>query len=268
MRQLLTVAVLPLLLCAVTSCTSLGFIKTKPRDNGGVFLLLAVKADANNSTQAVSRTMNILEGRCDRLGIYCKAERKDDDGANQIMLHISGAKDTERVKAVLLARGMELRPVVSPANPAPIQTYRTRAEAEAAAGATNDVMPFIEDGKADGFLVVEHAPVVTGDDVREAIPLDIRSSGRRDTTYQIDFRLRTDGAERFGRWTSTNVGRYIAIVLNGQVRTAPFIRSQINDSGVINGNFDKQQAEDIALVLMSGNLPAPVELMQEGTYKP
>jgi protein-export membrane protein SecD len=255
-----------MLVIATTSCAPFGLFRSQPRDNGGIFLLIAVKTDPNNSAQAVEQTMKIMEGRCDRLGIYCKAEREG-DAANQIMLHVSGAKDAGRAKDVLLAEGMELRPVVSPVNPAPIETYRTRSEAEKAAGATNDVMPFINDGKDEGFLVVERVPVVTGDDIRRAAPMDISPDGRV-PEYEITFNLKPEGAARFGAWTGANIGHYIAVVLNGQVRTAPFIRGQINDSGVINGRFTKQQAEDTALVLMSGNLPAPVELIQEGTYKP
>ena len=52
------------------------------------------------------------------------------------------------------------------------------------------------------------------------------------------------------------------------MRSAAFIKSQITDTGVIGGRFSKQQAEDVALVLSTGNLPAPVELVEEGTYKP
>ena len=50
--------------------------------------------------------------------------------------------------------------------------------------------------------------------------------------------------------------------------TVAFIKSQISDTGQINGHFNKQEAEDTALVLVSGNLPAPVELVEEGAYKP
>ncbi|PYT04644.1 MAG: hypothetical protein DMF65_01680 [Acidobacteria bacterium] len=265
--SLLAEAALLLSLCAATACTPLGLLRSKPRDNGGIFLLIAVRPDPNNSAQAVEQTMKVMEGRCDRFGIYCKAERQGGDAANQFMLRVSGANDTERVKAVLLAEGMELRPVVSPLYPAPIKSYRTQAEAESAAGASNDVLPFVAGDGPGVFLVVERAPVVTGDDVRNAHPLDISLPEHPDS-YEITFTLKPEGAVRFGKWTSGNISRYLAIVLNGQVRTAPFIKSQITDSGVISGHFNKQQAEDTALVLSSGNLPAPIELIQEGTYKP
>jgi preprotein translocase subunit SecD len=265
---LLAGAALLLSLCAATACAPFGLFRSQPRDNGGIFLLVAVKSDSNNSAQAVEQTMKVIEGRCDRLGIYCKAERQGGDAANQFTLRVSGAKDTERAKDVLLAEGMELRPVASLLYPAPIKTYGTRAEAESAAGASNDVLPYVGDGKGGSFLVVEHVPVVTGNDVRSAAPLDISLPEQHAPEYEITFSLRPEGAARFGAWTGANIGHYIAVVLNGQVRTAPFIRGQINDSGVINGRFTKQQAEDTALVLMSGNLPAPVELIQEGTYKP
>jgi len=255
-----------LLLCAATACAPPGLRRSQPQDKGGVLLLIAVKADADNLAQAVEQAMRVIESRCDRLGIYCKAERLG-DGANRFTLRVSGALDTERVKAILLAEGMELRPVVSPSSPAPIKSYRTRAEAEAAAGASNDVLPYAAEDGTGSFLVVERAPVVNGDDVRNAHPLDLSMPEHPDS-YEVIFSLKPDGAERFGKWTARSIGRYLAVVFNGQVRSAPFIKSQITDSGVISGHFNKQQAEDAALVLSSGNLPAPVELIQEGTYKP
>jgi preprotein translocase subunit SecD len=57
-------------------------------------------------------------------------------------------------------------------------------------------------------------------------------------------------------------------VLNKQVRSVAYVRSQISQNAQINGRFTKQQAEDIAIILMSGNLPAGVQPLEEGTYKP
>jgi preprotein translocase subunit SecD len=254
-----------LLLCASASCATPGLLRARPRDQGGVLLLIAVKAEGGDAFPAVEQTMRIMEGRCDKLGVYCKAE-PEGGGSNRFRLRVSGAKDMGRVKDILLATGMEMRPVVSPSSPAPIKSYPTRAEAEAAAGASNDVLPFVAEEGHGSFLVVERKPVVTGDDVREAHTFDLSVPER--PYYEIMFSLKPDGAERLGRWTGFNFNHYLAIILNGQVRSAPYIKSQITDSGVIEGRFNKQQAEDVALVLSTGNLPAPAELIKEEAYKP
>ena len=161
-----------------------------------------------------------------------------------------------------------MRAVVSPPSPAPVKTYRTQEEAAAAAGTDKDVLPYTEtnndsQGSGERFVVVERAPIVTGQDVREAEATPAASD--RDQ-YQINFRLNPEGADRFGRWTGANINNYLAVVLNKQVRSVPYIRSQIFDSGQINGKFTKQQAEDIAMLLMSGSFPVPVEAVEEGTY--
>lgn len=262
--SLLVAAAATLLLCAATSCLPPGLLRSQLRDRGGIFLVVAVKSDA---PQAVERTMRVMGGRCERLGVYCEAEREGGADASRFRLRVSGAQDAGRAKAVLLSEGMELRPVVSPLSPAPIKTYPTRAEAESAAGASNDVLPFVADQGRGSFLVVERAAIVTGDDVREAHPFDL-STPDYPGDYEIMFGLKPDGAHRFGDWTAGHIGSYLAIVLDGEVRSAPFIKSRIDDRGIINGRFSKQQADDISLVLSTGNLPAPVEVVQEGKYEP
>jgi preprotein translocase subunit SecD len=259
-----TAALLLLLCAATTSCLTAGMFA--PRDTGGVYIVLAVKADAPALEEAVRNALQVIEARCSALGIYCTAEREGGAGSNRIRLRVSGAKDFARVKAVLLAEGrLELRPVVSPSSPSPMQTYPTREAAEKAAGTNYDVAPFEEEGTGMVFLTVERKPVVTGLDLRSAEAASVLS-GEND--YQINFTLRPEGASRFGAWTNANIGRYIAIMLNGRVRSAPYIKGQIFDTGQITGNFTRQQAEDVALTLRSGNMPAPIEVLEEGTYKP
>lgn len=261
-RPLLPAALLALL-CTASCFTPLMY---RTQDKGGVYMVLAVKADAPALEQAVRNTTQVVEARCSSLGVYCSAERQGGAGSNRIRVRVSGAQDFERVKSVLLAEGtLELRPVVSPPSPSPLKTYPTREAAGQAAGAEHDVMPF-EDGPDASFIAVEREPVVTGLDLRDAHATSLTGQGT--DNYQIAFTLRPEGAARFGAWTGANVGRYLAVVLNGKVRSVPSIQGQITDSGQISGTFNKQQAEDIAFTLKSGGLPAPVEALEEGTYKP
>lgn len=95
-----------------------------------------------------------------------------------------------------------------------------------------------------------------------------KDAGGGTDDYLIAFTLKPVAANRFGEWTDGNVGRYLAIVLNGAVRSAPYVKSRITDSGQITGSFTKQQAEDVALTLKSGSLPTPIEVVEEGGYEP
>ncbi len=263
-RSAVPAALLSLFCAAAVACFTPAMFG--PRDRGGVYMVLAIKADGPALEQAVRNASQVIETRCSALGVYCQVERQGGEGSNRIRLRVSGAQDFERVKAVLLAEGrLELRPVISPPSPSPLKTYPTRAAAGLAAGADYDMMPF-EEGPNVTFLAVERTPVITGQDLRDARAMSRTGDGTG--VYEIAFTLGPDGAERFGVWTGANVGRYLAIVLNGEVRSVPYIQGQITDSGQISGPFDRQQAEDIALTLRSGSLPAPVEVLEEGAYKP
>ena len=101
--------------------------------------------------------------------------------------------------------------------------------------------------------------IVTGEDLRSANAV----VKERPDHYSIVFSLRSEGADRLGDWTKSHINSYLAIVLNGTVVSAPYIRGEIRDTGEINGNFSKTEAEDLALVLTAGALPAPIKLVEE-----
>jgi preprotein translocase subunit SecD len=85
----------------------------------------------------------------------------------------------------------------------------------------------------------------------------------------VGFTLNREGAIKFGRFTGENIGRRIAIVLDGKVRSAPVVQSKIpNGEGRITGMGDDVEANDLALVLRAGALPAPVSIAEERTVGP
>lgn len=263
------------LLCVNVSCgllppsaTPVPHTSTMPPDRGGVRLVLAVKAEGEALEPSVERTFAVIKNRCDHLGIFCDLRREGGAGSKRLVLRVSGALDSSRVRSALLAQGLlELRPVVSPPNPWPPVTYPTRAEALAAAGVNHDVLPYAGDDAEPGtFIVVERTRVITGQDLRDAEALS--ETSEHDGGYLIAFSLKPEGAARLGSWTEANIGRYVAVALNGEARSVPFIRSKITEDGQITGNFTKEQAEDVALTLRGGGLPAPVEVLEEGEYKP
>jgi preprotein translocase subunit SecD len=253
-----------LLLSMCMACDRMYFSQ-EPQDKGGIFLVIAVKAEGAQLEQNLTRTVEVIERRCNQLAVYCKLQR---EGGDQIMLRVSGQVSPERVKNVLLSEGLEMRAVATNPYPAPLESYPTKAEAEASAsGKDKEVMPYneAEDGgsaEKKKFVLVERTPVITGEDIRDARVISVSDN------YEVSFSLIPEGALRLQAWTRANINRYIAVVLNKEARSIAFIKSEITDSGVISGRFTKQQAEDIAHVLLTGNLPAPVEIVREGTYKP
>ncbi len=132
-----------------------------------------------------------------------------------------------------------------------------------------DVVSGVDDtgitGQAGGtvYYLVRKVAAVTGRDLRNARPtLD------ENNRPAVSFSLNQDGAAKFGRVTGENVGRQLAIVLDGRVQSAPRIESRITDEGRITGTFTQEEAQDLALVLRSGALPASLTYLEERTVGP
>ncbi len=117
----------------------------------------------------------------------------------------------------------------------------------------------------NAFVIVESPAVVDGNELRDASAVQGRAGG---SDYQISFSFKPSGAQKFGEWTGKNIGNYMAVVLNGEVKSAAYIKSQIFDSGEISGRFTKSTADDLALTLKSGALPAAIEYQEERTVGP
>ena len=114
-------------------------------------------------------------------------------------------------------------------------------------------------------MVVESPAIINGSELRSAAATQAQGGG---DSYQISFALKPSGADKFGAWTGANINEYMGVVLNDEVKSIAYIKGQIHDQGEISGRFTKQSAEDLALTLRSGALPAPIEYLEERTVGP
>jgi preprotein translocase subunit SecD len=114
-------------------------------------------------------------------------------------------------------------------------------------------------------LVLESPAIIDGSEMRDASAF---SETGGDSDYKITFSLKPGGAQKFGAWTGKNIGKSMAVVLNDEVKSVASIRGQIFESGEITGRFSKGTAEDLALTLKSGALPAKIEYQEERTVGP
>lgn len=231
---------------------------------------------------AHQQAMNIVHNRIDQLGVsepvVTGHGAKD---SYQILLQLPGQDDPERVKKLLQAESkLELRPVVGDSRQSFYPTREAAMQSPGFNAQEHEVLPYVEkmddEKPAPGqekaetpvpqrFMVVEKKSIVAGQDLRDAraVPDQYQSSN-----FQITFSLKPGGAERFGTWTGANIGKDLAIVLNGQVESAPRIQGRISDTGQITGKFSKERAEDLALTLRSGALPARIVYQEERTVGP
>jgi preprotein translocase subunit SecD len=111
--------------------------------------------------------------------------------------------------------------------------------------------------------MVRKAAAVTGRDLRSARP-----SLDENNQPAVSFSLNQEGARKFGKVTGENVGRNLAVILDGRVQLAPRIESRITSEGRITGNYTQQEAQDVALILRSGALPASLTYLEERTIGP
>ena len=113
--------------------------------------------------------------------------------------------------------------------------------------------------------IVSKRIILSGDNLLDAQP---RMNSETNETV-VSFTLDRVGAKRFGKATSANIGKQLAIVLDGKIISAPVIRDTIaSGSGQISGGFTFQSATDLALLLRSGALPAPLNIIEERTVGP
>jgi preprotein translocase subunit SecD len=232
---------------------------------------------------ATDQAYKIIDSRINAIGLAEPTlQRRGGQNSHEILLQMPGIDNPEHVKQLLAGQShLELVHIIGPPSPAPSQTYMTREEALASLNsggivpANRRVLPYKERTdeatapeqsanapKPQKWVIVESPAIIDGIDLRTAQAIPERAGGDK---YQITFSLKKAGADKFGAWTGANINEYMGVVLNDEVKSIAYIKSQIFDQGEITGNFTKTQGEDLALTLRSGALPAPIEYSEERT---
>jgi preprotein translocase subunit SecD/SecD/SecF fusion protein len=199
--------------------------------------------DIKNSSQ--DQAIEIVRRRVDEIGTNEPNILKR--GNNRILVELPGLKDPMRIKSLLgKTANLTFRFVTKNNN----ETF----------GVEN--LPY-EDG-SDEALVSKRI-ILSGENLLDAQP---QMNNQTNETV-VSFTLDRVGAKRFGKATSTGIGKQLAIVLDGKIVSAPVIRDAIvSGNGQISGNFTFQSATDLALLLRSGALPAPLNIIEERTVGP
>jgi len=243
--------------------------------NDSITWSLPTQAQARLSDSAVDQALKIIEGRINKFGVTEPTLQRIGGNSHEILLQMPGVEDPERVKNLIGSESrLEFMKVAENTNPG---GYPTEAAAIQAIGGTvppnrlvlpyterEDSSPTPQTNVPPKYIVLETPAIIDGSELRDAQPTT-KAGG---TQYDISFYLKPAGAQAFGDWTGKNIGKYLAIVLNNEVKSAPVIKGQIFDTGQIEGRFNKQQADDLSLTLKSGALPAKVTYQEERTVGP
>ncbi|HTA41708.1 MAG TPA: protein translocase subunit SecD [Bryobacteraceae bacterium] len=216
----------------------------------------------------VTQERDTIERRVNALGLTepTVQDYGAEDKRSDILVELPGIDDLAHAKE-LIGSTAQLK-IVEVKNEGP---WKTREEGMAAKGGILplgsellDWPPGVGNGSG-GWYLVSRTPVITGPDLRNArAGTDSDSPGR----WETSFSLSQDGARKFGAFTGANIGNRLAVVLDNQIVSVATIQSRIDDSGRINGLGSDQEAEDLALELRTGALPAGIQYEQERTIGP
>jgi len=214
-------------------------------------ITLARTPDAitEEATHAVEQSVEIIGRRVDELGTREPAIFRQ--GANRIVVQAAGESDPERLKEIIGKTAKLTFQMVD-------DTVTAQEAQMGRIPPGSELLPSEE----EGALLVKRRAVVTG---------EMLTSASQDFHQQtgapiVSFRFDGDGARRFGEATTQNVGKRFAIVLDGKVISAPVINVAITGgAGYIEGNFSVESANNLAILLRAGALPAELSVEQQST---
>ncbi len=199
----------------------------------------------------VDQTIEIIRSRIDTLGVAQPVVTKI--GKDRILVELPGFLDIDRAKKIIgSTASLELKLVID--SSFSLEELRKKLTED------TEILPSRE---GDEWFLLDKVPVVSGSDLKTAY-MSQDEFGRP----AVGFELKGDAADRFAEFTSKNIGKRLAIVLEDKVVSAPVIQSRISDRGQITGNFTSEEVRDLALILRTGALPTNLNILQEKVVGP
>ncbi len=210
---------------------------------------------------SVSQAVETIRNRIDEFGVAEPLIARQ--GTDRILVQLPGIDDPKRVKDLIKSTAfLELKLVDS--GPSPDRTALLAPHG----GQLPPNLELVEAAATPGqreqmWYLVQKSAVITGRDLKNARPTQRQLGGNA-----VSFFLNAAGAEKFAKATGENVGKQLAIILDHRVKSAPTINERIHDQGEISGSFTPEEANDLALVLRAGALPAGLTYLEERTVGP
>ena len=216
-------------------------------ESGVIEIKYTDQALAQLRARVLDQSIEIVRRRIDELGT--KEPVIQSQGIDRIVVQLPGVQNPEEVKQLLGKTAKMSFHLVDD---------RTNA-ADARRGKLNSASRVVS-GMDGGEYVIARKSVVGGENLVDS------QVSFQDGGAVVSFKFDNVGGRKFGEITKNNIGRQLAIVLDNEVISAPVIQSAImGGSGVITGNFTSEAANELAMLLRSGALPAPLEVLEERT---
>jgi len=225
---------------------------------GGMHLLLKVDTShlsGEAKADAAKRAIEVIRNRIDQFGV--REPSIQEQGVDEIVVQLPGITDRERaIELIGKTALLEFKLVLS-------DPEKVRAALQGNIPEGYELKYAQEDNEP---LLLEKQAVLTGDGLKNA---SVRFSQSEFNEPVVGLEFNAEGAKKFAEITAANVGRRLAIVLDGKVQSAPRIKEAIpSGEAVISGRFGVEQAQDLSIVLRVGALPAPMVIEEERTIGP
>lgn len=236
---------------AATYLQGKGHFDVNEKGNGDLTLQLSKKQRLQLTSEAMERSLEVVRRRLNESGLVEPSVTRQ--GESRILVQMPGVSDPTQVRQ-LLGKTAALNFHWLPDNN-PSQSH----------GKVQQATMQVPGNQPGEIFNVLRKPSLAGTHIQDA---DLAF----DQTNQqpvVNFSLDAEGARQFAEMTKHNIGRALAIVLDGQVITAPVIQGVIgNGSGQISGHFTSEEASELALLLRAGALPVPLQVLEERTVGP
>jgi protein-export membrane protein SecD len=229
-----------------------GYDMDVARDGDTITLSVTDPGLAHRMTSAIQASIETIRRRVDAFGTTEPSIQRE--GRDRVLVQVPGISDVERLKKLIGETGKLEFKLVDPAAD-PVQAASTKQVP------VGDELVYTND-KPPIPYVLKSQTLVSGENLVDAQPGFDSRTGEPVVTFRFD----AAGAKRFGKVTQENVGLPFAIVLDNKVISAPVIREPIlGGTGQISGSFTVQRANDLAVLLRSGALPAKLTVIEERT---
>jgi preprotein translocase subunit SecD len=211
---------------------------------------------------AVRQSLETIRNRVDQFGVT--EPHIVPEGDRRIVVQLPGIKDPQRaINLIGKTALLELKAVDTTLNPVDVEQGKVKLPPDLQLLYQREV----DENKqvvSRRPIIVQRQPIITGSSLTSA---EVRPDDQGG--WLVAFALDSQGGRAFGDFTGANIGRYLAVVLDDTVYSAPVIRSKIGEGrGQIEGSFSADSARDLAIVLRAGALPAPVNIIANLTVGP
>lgn len=219
-------------------------------DGTRLALTLTEQGLSDIASKAVQQSIAIVRRRIDETGVSEPVVARQ--GQNRVLVELPGVSDPGRIKRLLGSTAK--------------MTFRLVAQGTTAADADTELLPLADkNGGGPRTIAVRRHVEVDGANLVDAHA----TQDQRTREWVVSFRLDGTGTRRFAEVSTVHVGQPFAIVLDGKVLSAPVIREPITGGqGQISGNFSVAEANDLAVLLRAGALPAPLTVVEERSVGP